>query len=148
MITEASIEITASPTYELTVEPPVSAYYLSLVENRRELMIDHEEIRDCAGLPFECSMMVVDRLGGNRAAGIEIISPLKVTQAEERGGHNAIEITVGRDPGGDLVTIEDGISFDRSDEGSLPGVEVDYTRDGEVVAVRADRAAVKTSELL
>ena len=87
-------------------------------------------------------MMVVDRLDSNMAAGVEIIAPLRVEQAEEKDGCRAIEITLGRDRGGELVTIENGLTFDRSDEGQVPGIEVDFTQDGEVVALRVGRASI------
>lgn len=147
-MSNATIAASSIPTYELKVEPQVSSYYLKLFNTEHQLRIDHDEVRDCAGLPFERPMMVINHLAGDLAAGVEIISPLEVTQAEERDGHTAVEITIGRDPGGELVTVDDGISFDRSDEGRYPGVSMDYTPEGEAVALRVDRAVTVTSELL
>lgn len=136
------------PSYTVDVEKEVGCYHVSLDSTGATLPIEREEIRDCAGDPLDRSLMVVERISEGTATGVEIIAPLNVEQAEGKDGCHAIELTLGRDNGDELVTVENGITFDRSDEGQLPGIEVDFTATGEVVAMRVERAAINTDRLL
>lgn len=140
-ITASSID----PAWELTGQVDAGSYYLSRIPaDNIPVAIDHEESLTCAGIPFSRSMMVVDRLDSSLAAGVELISPISIEAAEPKGDLSSIEITLGHDAGGQLVTVESGFTFDGSDADTVPGVEVDYTEDGQVVALRVDRARINT----
>lgn len=135
---------TISNAYRMTAETTTGSYYLYTGTNDRNVeAIDTEKIVTCAGLPHERAQVVLDSIEDKGIVGIEILSPANVNHAEKPGSNEvAVEVTVGADYGEDLVTIENGISFDHSDAGYFPGIEVDYTRQGEMLAIRVDQTEV------
>lgn len=140
----AVVEHAASPAYRLTADALTGSYYLYTGINDRDVQaISIERLVSCAGIPGQKALVVLDLVDDGGTAGIEILSPRKILQTEvEDNTDCAIEVMVGTDDGTELVTIENGIAFDHSDSGYFPGIEVDYNRDGEMVAIRVEQTEV------
>lgn len=148
-VTAVEVQSDANPAYRMTAESATGSYYLYTgITDASVRGIDSEKIVTCAGLPHERALVVLDQIENGGVVGIEILSPAKINHSERPDSTEvAIEVMVGADYGDDLVTIENGISFDQSDAGYFPGIEVDYTQEGEMVAIRVDQTEV-TGRLL
>ncbi|MBN8867319.1 MAG: hypothetical protein J0H98_07180 [Solirubrobacterales bacterium] len=101
--------------------------------------IDRELVINCAGeAATDRALVVLDQQDNGGICGIEVLNPIRVEQAEKDGTF-ALELTVGTVADDeDLITVEDGIAFERASWDTYPGLEVDYTRDGAMVAIRVD----------
>lgn len=139
---DTTISITGNaPAYVTTRDDEAQAIYVSTIgPDRARIPVDRELIVDCAGdSPEERALVVFDQQNDGGICGIEILNPLSVQQAERDGAYS-IELTVGT-AGEDeqLVTVEDGISFDRPAWDSYPGLEADFTQNGQLVAIRVEQ---------
>lgn len=130
-----------APAYVTTRDDEARAIYVSTIgPDRSKVAVDRELIVDCAGdSPTERSLVVYDQQDGGGICGIEILNPVSVEQAERNGAYS-IELTVGTaSEDEELVTVEDGISFDRPVWDSYPGLEADFTQNGQLVAIRVEQ---------
>ena len=133
-----------APAYLTTNDTEAQAFYVSTIgPDRSKVAIDRELVIDCAGeSATDRSLVVFDQQDGGGICGIEVLNPLSVEQAEHDGSYS-IELTVGTvDENEPLVTVEDGVSPDRPSWDTYPGIEADYTQNGQLVALRVDDTAL------
>lgn len=128
--------------YRVTIDPITSCGYIYLSEEQPEGLggLDQEV---CAGGDGSGGSVIADRFrSSDKLRGIEIISSLVINDSRPRWPRSQfrpVEFIVGRHEG-PIETIVDGFDFDGCDRGSLPGLEVDYTDSGELIAIRVLRA--------
>lgn len=130
-----------APAYVTTRDEEAQAIYVSTIgPDRSKVPVDRELIVDCAGEnPEQRALVVFDQQTDGGICGIEILNPISVEQAERDGAYS-IEMTVGTAREDEqLVTVENGISFDRPAWDSYPGLEADFTRNGQLVAIRVEQ---------
>lgn len=103
-----------------------------------------EQVACLAGQEKDHSMVVIDRedsIGG--LVGIEVLWPTKVVRNGDLEGCD-LEFKVGSiDQNTSVVTVEDGVAFDGSDYGQYPGIEVDWTPNMEMVAIRVENTRLR-----
>lgn len=129
-------EVRRTPNkYRVDMEPDIGAYYLNLVGTQSNRLAS--EFWTPAG--DSPTMVVADTMANTPIVrGIEVIRPIEVrdegdlfpwTQFRE------VEFIVGLtdEP---VTTVVDGTRFDGSDVGEYPGIQIDFTDEGEMVAIR------------
>ncbi len=139
---ETTININSNaPAYVTTRDDEAQAIYISTIgPDRTKVAVDRELIVDCAGdTPDQRSLVVFDKQESGGICGIEILNAINIEQAEKNGEYS-IEMTVGTaDENEQLVTVENGISFDDPSWDTYPGLEADFTQDGQLVAIRVEQ---------
>ena len=139
---EATISINSNtPAYVTTRDDEAQAIYVSTIgPDRTKVAVDRELIVDCAGeSPDQRSLVVFDKQESGGICGIEILNAINIEQAEKDGAYS-IEMTVGTVQDTEqLVTVENGISFDGPSWDTYPGLETDFTQDGQLVAIRVEQ---------
>ena len=129
-----------APAYTTTNDKEAQAFYVSTIgPDRSKVPVDRELIVNCAGTnATDRSLVVIDQQADGGICGIEVLNALSVEQSEKDGNYS-IEFTVGTvTENEELVTVEDGIAFERASWDTYPGLGADYTLDGELVAIRVD----------
>ncbi|HNC16381.1 MAG TPA: hypothetical protein PLV77_10800 [Solirubrobacterales bacterium] len=126
----------STPAYTTTSDKNTDAFYVSTIgPDRTGIAVSRELIVNCAGdTPTDKALVVLDQVEDGGIIGIEVLNPVHVETAE-KDGRFTVELTVGTTDE-NLVTVEDAIGFDHASWDSYPGVEVDYTVDGRMVAIR------------
>lgn len=122
-------------TYDVTMDPVTECHYVYLIPTDGTRL--GGEFWRTAGA--STTMVAVDTIAGTEVVrGIEVINPIEV---RDEGAlfpwseFRMVEFIVGPtdEP---VTTIVDGTRFDGSDVGEYPGLHVNYSPDGELVAIR------------
>lgn len=143
-MTAATIQSNDSnPTYTTRTNPDTKAFYVSTVNPDSPVGIQTELLVECAGPIENRSLVVFDRQPDGGIVGIEVLDPVNVEKSEKDGKYS-IELTVGSSDE-DLITIENGVSFEAPEWDRYPGLEVDYTPAGQMVALRVDETVLVTA---
>ena len=129
-----------TPAYVTKRDDEAQAVYVSTIgPDRSKVAIDRELIVNCAGdTASDKALVVFDQQDEGGICGIEVLNAVNVEQSEKDGNYS-IEFTVGTvTENEELVTVEDGIAFERASWDTYPGLSADYTLDGDLVAIRVD----------
>lgn len=122
-------------TYRVSMDPRTECYYLYLIETQGT-RLGGEFWTPAGDTP---TMIVIDTIGDTPIVrGIELVNPIAVRDEGDLfpwTQFRQIEFIVGRTDE-ELTTIVDGSRFDGTDVGEYPGLSIDYTPEGEVVAIR------------